>query len=306
VQPLVSIIVITYNSEKYVLETLESARAQTYQNIELIVSDDGSKDNTVEICRKWIEENKNRFVRTELITVEKNTGVTANCNRGLLAAHGEWIKYVAGDDILVNFCIEEFLNAVNDKIKIICSEIKEFRLDHEAKIEISEKGSIVNPAFIKLHEARKQFNYFLKGFYIPGSGLFLERNKLIDLDGFDERYRNSEIRPLLLKYTYNNIRIHYLPCILVFHRRHPGAVTAKTDRIIALYLKEAYEAIRYYSKFCGNILLKINAIWHIWLIKLIFSAGNRGTLCNLLNSIRLNLQPLRINNLLVRAHLLSE
>ncbi len=56
--PLVSIIVITYNSSKYVLETLESAKAQTYQNIELIVSDDGSTDNTIEICKIWIEKTR--------------------------------------------------------------------------------------------------------------------------------------------------------------------------------------------------------------------------------------------------------
>ena len=70
--PLVSIIVITYNSAKYVLETLESARYQTYQNIELIVSDDCSVDNTVEICNNWIKKNSNRFARVELITVNKN------------------------------------------------------------------------------------------------------------------------------------------------------------------------------------------------------------------------------------------
>lgn len=74
--PLVSIIVITYNSAKYVLETLESAKAQTYQNIKLIVSDDCSTDNKIEICRKWLEKNKGRFVRTELITVEQNTDCT--------------------------------------------------------------------------------------------------------------------------------------------------------------------------------------------------------------------------------------
>lgn len=53
--PLVSVIVITYNSSKYVLETLNSVAAQTYDNIELIISDDCSVDNTVEICRNWLK-----------------------------------------------------------------------------------------------------------------------------------------------------------------------------------------------------------------------------------------------------------
>jgi len=108
-QPLVSIIVITYNSSKYVLETLESAKAQTYQNIELIVSDDCSTDNTVEICQEWIAKNKERFVRTELITAEKNTGIPANCNRGVKSVQGEWVKLIAGDDALLPDCIEYYL-----------------------------------------------------------------------------------------------------------------------------------------------------------------------------------------------------
>ena len=80
-QPLVSIVIITYKSSAYVLETLESAKAQTYRNIELIVTDDCSPDNTVEICKDWIENNKDCFVRTELITVPENTGISLNCNR---------------------------------------------------------------------------------------------------------------------------------------------------------------------------------------------------------------------------------
>lgn len=87
--PLVSIIVITYNSAKYVLETLESARAQTYQNIELIISDDGSQDDTIVICENWFLENRDRFYDTQLITVEHNSGIPANCIRGVRALHGE-------------------------------------------------------------------------------------------------------------------------------------------------------------------------------------------------------------------------
>jgi len=107
--PLFSIIVVTYNSSNYVLETLESAKVQTYRNIELIVTDDCSTDNTVEICRNWINENKKRFVRTELITVEKNTGISPNVNRGFKAAKGEWVKPIAGDDILNPECISTFI-----------------------------------------------------------------------------------------------------------------------------------------------------------------------------------------------------
>ncbi len=99
-EPLISIVVVTYNSAKYVLETLESAKSQTYQNIELIVTDDYSTDDTVAICQKWLNKNKARFVRSQLVTSEKNTGIPANLNRGIKASKGEFIKPIAGDDTM--------------------------------------------------------------------------------------------------------------------------------------------------------------------------------------------------------------
>ena len=65
---LVSVNVVTYNSSKTVLETLESIKSQTYERLELIVTDDHSKDDTVQVCQKWIAENQNRFVRAKLVT----------------------------------------------------------------------------------------------------------------------------------------------------------------------------------------------------------------------------------------------
>ena len=87
--PLVSVVVITYNSSKYILECLDSIYNQTYQKIELIISDDCSKDNTVEICRDWLAVNDDRFLGTNLVLSEINTGVSANCNRGVHVSHGE-------------------------------------------------------------------------------------------------------------------------------------------------------------------------------------------------------------------------
>ena len=96
--PLVSVPVITYNSSEYIIDGLESIKAQTYKNIELIISDDCSTDNTVELCRDWLENNKDYFVRVELVTTDKNTGVAGNCNRSVKACRGEWIRGLSGDD----------------------------------------------------------------------------------------------------------------------------------------------------------------------------------------------------------------
>ena len=82
-QPLVTVAVIAYNSSKTVVETLDSIKNQSYQNLELIVSDDGSTDDTVTVCENWIANHQARFIRTELITVAKNTGTSANINRAI-------------------------------------------------------------------------------------------------------------------------------------------------------------------------------------------------------------------------------
>jgi alpha-1,3-rhamnosyltransferase len=71
------------------LETLDSIKAQTYDNIELIISDDYSSDNTVDICREWLSKHKDSFVSVKLITSDKNTGIAPNANRGWYQARGE-------------------------------------------------------------------------------------------------------------------------------------------------------------------------------------------------------------------------
>lgn len=132
---LVSCTVVSYNSSKTILETLESIKAQTYNNIELIVSDDCSTDNTVELCRAWIAQNKDRFVRTELITVEHNTGVSANGNRAIKACRGEWQKGIAADDKLLPNCVEDFMIFVtkHPDAKWISSYIRRYNETFEEK-----------------------------------------------------------------------------------------------------------------------------------------------------------------------------
>jgi len=67
---LVSIIVVTYNSSKFITETLNSVSNQTWEDIELIITDDCSEDDTIEICRKWLKKNKDRFSSVQIKTPE--------------------------------------------------------------------------------------------------------------------------------------------------------------------------------------------------------------------------------------------
>ena len=85
---LVSVIIVSYNSADTILDTLESIKAQSYTDIELIISDDGSKDKTIEISENWLKLNGHCFSSSKLLTVKSNTGISANCKKCVEIASG--------------------------------------------------------------------------------------------------------------------------------------------------------------------------------------------------------------------------
>jgi len=94
-EALVSIVMPAYNCEKYVVEAINSILAQTYRNWELLVLDDGSKDNTLRI----IEEFSQKDSRIKALPNGKNMGVSATRNRGIELASGDWIAFLDSDDM---------------------------------------------------------------------------------------------------------------------------------------------------------------------------------------------------------------
>ena len=103
----ISIIIPIYNSEKYIERCLKSIMYQNYDNLEIILVNDGSKDKSVEIMKKF-QKLDNRIK----IIDKKNTGVSDTRNRGLEIATGDYIMFMDSDD-----CLEE--NAINKIINII-------------------------------------------------------------------------------------------------------------------------------------------------------------------------------------------
>lgn len=90
---LVSVIIPCYNVEKYIDRCLESVVGQTYRNLEIILIDDGSTDNTPALCDTWAEKD----IRISVIH-KKNKGVTAARNTGIKASKGDYLIFVDSDD----------------------------------------------------------------------------------------------------------------------------------------------------------------------------------------------------------------
>ncbi|NMH88333.1 glycosyltransferase [Flavivirga algicola] len=214
-KPMVSIIVITYNSSKYLLDTLMSAKNQSYHNIELIISDDGSTDDTKNICEEWLQNNKDRFIGTELITVQKNTGIPANLNRGLKKAKGEWLKFIAGDDILDINCVKSYMDFVNkDQLKpsFLFSNLVFFQNSIDNIVRVDQIDKLITK------KQKHQFlDYLCDRPTITPSG-FISKEILVSLGGYNEKYRLLEDVPLFIKALRKGIPFNLLNENLVYYR----------------------------------------------------------------------------------------
>jgi glycosyltransferase involved in cell wall biosynthesis len=116
-ESLVSVCIPLYNGELYLKECIESALAQTYSKIEIILIDDCSYDTSPEIAAEFAR----RDYRVKLYRNSNNLGLVANWNKAALHANGEWIKFLFQDDLLETNCIESMLAAASDDtFMVIC------------------------------------------------------------------------------------------------------------------------------------------------------------------------------------------
>jgi len=112
--PLVSVCIPAYNAEKYIAEALDSVLNQTYKNIEIIVCNDGSKDNTAIILEGY-------FAKGVKVIQQENKGQCAAANAAFYASHGEFIKFFDADDILSPNFIELQVQKINGKHDVVAS-----------------------------------------------------------------------------------------------------------------------------------------------------------------------------------------
>lgn len=233
-EPLVSVSIITYNSSKYILEALESVYNQTYQNIELIVSDDGSKDDTIKIVEKWLQNKRGRFVETKVLTVEHNTGTTKNCNRALHASKGEFIKDFAGDDVLFPDAIEKYVSFIKDRSEVKWVFAKAIRYNEKISDEyIMHKGlNYDNVKSTVKRNQKEQFRQLVIGNFLWYPTHFFRKSLLDSIGGYDENFGIYEDYPRNLRLYGNGEQCFFLDEYTVGYRYTSQSVVNSSGFII--------------------------------------------------------------------------
>ena len=136
-KPLVSVICLCYNHSKFVLESLNSVKSQTFKNIELIIVDDCSTDNSVEVIKLWL------LNHPEVLFIDNKTnlGNLKSFNNALKISKGDYIIDLAADDLLYTNCIENQLSAFEN------STYKNLGAVYGNAEIIDEKGTFLNYYF---------------------------------------------------------------------------------------------------------------------------------------------------------------
>ena len=180
--PLVSTIVLSYNQRQFVLETLESVKAQTYKTTEFIIVDDCSTDDSVAIIELWLQENK---IHCTFIRHDKNQGICKSLNEALAVATGKYISMVASDDIWLPDKIArqvEIMEAQPDQAGILYSDA----------FQIDEHGRFLPEMFIAAHRnlpvmpQGEVLTVLLEGNFIPGMTTLIRRKCYREVGLYDE------------------------------------------------------------------------------------------------------------------------
>ena len=216
VNPKVSILIPCYNQEDFIRETVLSALNQTYENIEVIVCDDASTDNTSQILKELEEQYQTKLM---VYYHQENLGATKNHTRGLLKCSGELIAFLDGDDLFIADKIEKQVFFMLEKTECTLSY-------HDVDVFDSISGKTMYLWSKRISTREGKINDLIRfGNFLPAVGVMV-RAKDIPENGYDERVKVYSDWLFWLSTLYNGKgKICYLDETLAKYRRHPDNLT---------------------------------------------------------------------------------
>ena len=159
----ISVVIPLYNAEKYISDCLESLLAQTFQNFEVVVVDDCSTDNSVQIVESYMPKFQDRL---SLLHTEKNSGSAATPrNKGLYFSRGEYIFFLDSDDFITNTALKEMYSIAKDFDTEVVYFERNFEMDDDnsnVRLVTHQKGNRVEKPTFASKDLRLRVNNLLE------------------------------------------------------------------------------------------------------------------------------------------------
>lgn len=204
--PLVSIIIPVYNTEKYVEEAIGSAICQTYQNLEIIIVDDGSTDKSIAIVEKTIANNS----KAKLLFRNREPKGASTCrNIGIKSAKGDYVIFLDADDVLAPHCLEQRVQIFSKQsdLDFCVFLMKQFRNSPDDMDRIINTFSDIDDisSFLSMKHPW------------PLTSVIWRTESLIKLNGFKENFQRLQdpeihLRALLKKFNYKKFYSYQADC----------------------------------------------------------------------------------------------
>lgn len=243
----VSIVIPMYNAEKYLDVCIRSALEQTYENIEVLVIDDGSTDGSLDIANKY---------SGKITIIQKTNGGTASAlNTGIESMTGEWFKWLSADDVLKPNAVADIMDAAN--VMGIRAKDHIFYAHHDL---IDDKGDLKSTKIEKNYNDLSQFdhNVTLLNAFRASPITALMHKSIFEICGkYDEvlnRYEDAEfwIRACIA-YKY---RLHLVNLNVAQYRIHSTQLSGIIDRAVLEQDIDAYIKSKVFGMISKPLVLK--------------------------------------------------
>lgn len=251
-KPLISIITVVYNGEKYLEQTIQSVLNQTYDNIEYIIIDGGSRDRTLDIIRQY-EDVIDYWVS------EKDNGISDAFNKGIRYAQGELIGIINADDWYEEGCIQNLIDNFS-KADILYGNLQYWKNYDKGALFLPNKPDLLKKEMVLNHPA-----------------IFVKKDVYKKFGLFREDFRYAMDYELLLRFWKNNVSFFYINTVLS-NMRYEGisdthwynavletfkAKTINHENLWTAFIYLTYQMVRSaVARFLPIIGLKNIVIWY--------------------------------------------
>lgn len=227
--PKVSVLVPAYNDGKYLDQALASVAAQTFRDVEAIIADDASTDDTPEIARAWTA----RDPRFRLSRLEINVGMNRNWNRALAEARGDLVIKLDGDDVMTPACLALLRTELEADARLGLAACRTLDCDEDLRPVAPFPGDKA----LRLHGVDPEARHVRTGLdwlrlcfddaqLWHSDAQMYRRDELVALGGWDEQWFSSDTE-LILRALATNRPVVHRPEVGIHYRRRPGSASQR-------------------------------------------------------------------------------